>query len=101
MSKKIIGIIATSIIIVSIAVSFLVLNDSFGLFGHSLEPDESRVFFDNYVQSFDEILQQKFDTFLDDDVISQDEVNQINFLKQFTKSQQIEFIQNDKHIDFD
>ncbi|PVX25225.1 MAG: hypothetical protein CW691_05225 [Candidatus Bathyarchaeum sp.] len=100
MSRKTIGIISVAIV-AFVVVGFFVANDFLGLLGEEVEPDASRILFDEYVQTFSEILQYEFDVFLDDGVISQDEVNQINFLKQFTQTEQIEFIHSGKHSDFD
>ncbi len=100
MSRKTIGIISV-IIVALVLVGLVVSNDFLGLSGQVVEPDESRILFDEYVQTFSELLQYEFDVFLDDDVISQDEVNQINFLKQFTLGEQISFIKSGNHTDFD
>lgn len=63
--------------------------------------DSGEKAFMDYVTGFDAPLQQKVvDGFLSDGRLSSDEVHQIEFLKQFPKTEQVGFIESGKFADF-
>lgn len=98
MSRAKIAIII--ILIVSVTVStFLIIDNNPD--NRNDEPDPNTIFYDAYVSTFDATLQQELETFISDGNISQEEVDQINFLKQFSQADQINFIENGKFADFD